>query len=252
LSWAAITVENDDTLSKLKSVTAPLHATDGAHQQGKHLLHFSSLCHTRDRVLERKRRRDVESDHDRDCFIGLCCSSTIVLISCFRYFCLSCYNLFEMALFIGMVSQKGGVRKSTLARLVAREYAKAGWNVKIADLDISQGTSYNWQARRLQNSLEPVIAVERFGTVDQAPRLGSHYDLVILDGPPHSTAGTLKIAQAAEMVVLPSGLSLDDLEPSVLLAHELVKKGIPRNRIVFALCRVGESEIGDCRGALLH
>ena len=147
-----------------------------------------------------------------------------------------------MALFIGMVSQKGGVGKSTLARLVAREYAKAGWNVKIADLDISQGTSYNWQARRLQNSLEPVIAVERFGTVDQALRLGSHYDLVILDGPPHSTAGTLKIAQAAEMVVLPSGLSLDDLEPSVLLAHELVKKGIPKNRIVFALCRVGESE----------
>src|SRR5436309_331234 len=94
-----------------------------------------------------------------------------------------------MALFIGMVSQKGGVGKSTLARLVAREYAKAGWNVKIADLDVSQGTSYHWQARRLQHSLEPVIPVERFGTVEQALRIGPQYDLVILDGPPHSTAG---------------------------------------------------------------
>jgi chromosome partitioning protein len=28
----------------------------------------------------------------------------------------------------------------------------------------------------------------------------------------------------------------------VLLAHELVKKGIDRQRIVFALCRVGDSE----------
>ncbi len=28
----------------------------------------------------------------------------------------------------------------------------------------------------------------------------------------------------------------------MLLAHELVKKGVPRKKITFALCRVGESE----------
>ncbi len=71
-----------------------------------------------------------------------------------------------MTLVVGMVSQKGGVGKSTLARLVAREYALAGWTVKIADLDVSQGTSFNWQSRRLQAGIEPVIAVERFGTVE--------------------------------------------------------------------------------------
>ncbi len=89
-----------------------------------------------------------------------------------------------MAILVGMVSQKGGVGKSTLARLVAREYAKAGWNVKIADLDISQGTSFSWQARRLQYQVEPVVPVERFGTVDQALKLADQYDLIILDAPP--------------------------------------------------------------------
>lgn len=143
---------------------------------------------------------------------------------------------------LGMVSQKGGVGKSTLARLVAREYANAGWTVKIADLDVSQGTSFNWQARRLQSAIDPAIPVERFGTVEQSLKVGAQYDLLILDGPPHSTAGTLKIAEASEMVVLPTGLSLDDLEPSVLLAHELAKKGIGRDKISFAMCRVGESE----------
>ena len=133
--------------------------------------------------------------------------------------------------------------KSTLARLVAREYANAGWSVKIADLDISQGTSFNWQSRRLQNGIEPVIAVERFGTVEQALRVAPHVDLLILDGPPHSTAGTLRIAQASDLVILPTGLSLDDMQPSVLLGHELVKKGIPKAKIAFALCRVGESEL---------
>jgi chromosome partitioning protein len=116
-----------------------------------------------------------------------------------------------MAVIVGMVSQKGGVGKSTLSRLVAREYALAGWTVKIADLDVSQGTSFNWQSRRLQAGIEPVIPVERFGTVEQALKTGIHYDLLILDGPPHSTAGTLKIAAASLLTILPTGLSLDDL-----------------------------------------
>jgi chromosome partitioning protein len=102
-----------------------------------------------------------------------------------------------MSIVIGICSQKGGVGKSTLARLIAREYARAKWAVKIADLDISQGTSFNWQARRLQYGIEPVVAVERFGTVDQALKVAPHVDLLILDGPPHSTVGTLRIAQAS-------------------------------------------------------
>ena len=148
-----------------------------------------------------------------------------------------------MTLILPIVSQKGGVGKSTLARLIAREYAAADWNVKIADLDIGQGTSFNWQSRRLQQQVEPIIAVERFGTVKQALKVASHVDLLILDGPPHSTAGTLKIAEASDLVILPTGLSLDDLQPSVLLAHELVKKGIAREKIAFALCRVGDSNL---------
>jgi chromosome partitioning protein len=148
-----------------------------------------------------------------------------------------------MTLILAIVSQKGGVGKSTLARLIAREYAAADWNIKIADLDIGQGTSFNWQSRRLQQDVEPVIAVERFGSVEQALKAVPHVDLLILDGPPHSTAGTLKIALASDLTILPTGLSLDDLQPSVLLAHELLKKGIARDKIAFALCRVGDSNL---------
>lgn len=147
-----------------------------------------------------------------------------------------------MVVVIGIVSQKGGVGKSTIARLLAREYADAGWQAKIADLDIAQGTSFSWQARRLRNNIKPVVAVERFGAVEQALRVADHYDLMILDGPPHSTAGTLRIAQASDFLVLPSGLALDDLEPSVLLGHELIQKGVQASKLAFALCRIGDSE----------
>jgi chromosome partitioning protein len=155
-----------------------------------------------------------------------------------------------MTTIIGIVSQKGGVGKSTIARLLAREYAQAGWNAKIADLDVAQGTSFNWQARRLRNDVTPAVAVERFGTVEQALRVADHYDLLILDGPPHSTAGTLRIAQASDIVILPSGLALDDLEPSVVLAQELVQKGVSGAKLTIAFCRVGDSEaeLSEARG----
>lgn len=154
-----------------------------------------------------------------------------------------------MTVMIGMVSQKGGVGKSTLSRLIAREYASAGWNVKIADLDISQGTSTDWKQRREQSGLHPEVAVEPFRTVAQAMRVAPLYDLLVFDGPPHSMAGTLDIARASDLVVLPSGLALDDLKPGVLLAHELVEAGIEAGRVIFALCRVGDrdNEISEAR-----
>jgi chromosome partitioning protein len=155
-----------------------------------------------------------------------------------------------MAVMVGVVSQKGGVGKSTIARLVAREYAAAGWNVKIADLDISQATSTDWKKRREQNALTPEVAVEPFRAVEQALRIAPHYDLLVFDGPPHSMAGTKEIARASQAVILPTGLSLDDLKPSILLAYELTEAGIDPDKIAFALCRVGdrETEIEEARG----
>ena len=140
------------------------------------------------------------------------------------------------------MSQKGGVGKSTCARLIAREYANAGWTVKIADLDVSQGTSTEWKRRRDAHGIQPEVAVEPFRTVEQALRVASHYDLLVFDAPPHSMAGTKEIARASDLVLLPTGLSLDDLRPTVLLAHELVEAGIPSEKLAAVLCRVGDRE----------
>src|SRR5271165_5168227 len=146
-----------------------------------------------------------------------------------------------MALIVAMVSQKGGVGKSTLARLLATAFAALSWVVKIADLDISQATSFQWRTRRLQNNIEPDVPVEQFASVTKALALADQYDMLVLDGEPHSTSKTKDIAEKSQLIVIPTGLSLDDLPPAVVLAHELVRHGIPRQKIVFALCRVGDS-----------
>lgn len=140
---------------------------------------------------------------------------------------------------VGMISQKGGVGKSTLTRALAYEASRNGLSVKIADLDIQQGTTVNWYRRRLEHDFEPIGSVESFKTVSHALKEADKYDLLILDGQARTSSATLEIARVADLIVQPTGVSIDDLEPAILTFHELVKAKIPKEKIVLALCRVG-------------
>lgn len=154
-----------------------------------------------------------------------------------------------MAIKIAIASQKGGVGKSSCARLIAREFAAQGWAVKIADLDIQQGTSFHWHKERAANKVKPEIRAEVFTSVAQALKDADNFDLFIMDGAPAASSATRDMAKAADLVLLPTGLSNDDLRPQILLAHELIKAGVRADRLFFVLWRVGDStvEIRDAR-----
>lgn len=139
---------------------------------------------------------------------------------------------------VGFVSQKGGTGKSTLARALAAVVAHAGLRVRIADLDPDQQTVLHWEKLRDENRGDPPITVEAFDTAAEAIESAEDDELLIVDAPAYASRGTLEIAEAATLVVQPSGASIDDLRPTVLLFHELVQAGIPRERLVVALCRI--------------
>ncbi len=144
-----------------------------------------------------------------------------------------------MAAVVAFVSQKGGVGKSTLARALAREAAAGGLRVKVADLDTQQGTTVDWHRQRMGAGIEPVVSVEAFSTAGQSLAVADHYDIIILDGPARTSQATVEIARAANLVVQPTGASLDDLRPAVREFHALAKAGIPVARLAFALNRIG-------------
>ena len=154
-----------------------------------------------------------------------------------------------MAVKIAIASQKGGVGKSSCARLIAREFADNGWKVKIADMDIQQGTSFHWCKERAANEILPEIRTETFASIKQALKDADNFDLFIMDGAPAASAATREMAKAADIVLLPTGLSNDDLRPQVLLGHELIKAGVGADKLFFVLWRVGDSdaEIQDAR-----
>ena len=156
-----------------------------------------------------------------------------------------------MAAVVAFVSQKGGVGKSTLSRALAREAAAGGLRVKVADLDIQQGTSVDWHRQRLNANIEPVVSVEAFATAAQALGVANGFDILIIDGPARTSQATLEIARAANLVVQPTGASLDDLRPAVREFHALVKAGIPSARLAFALNRIGtQAEEAETRAYL--
>jgi chromosome partitioning protein len=135
------------------------------------------------------------------------------------------------------------VAKSSLARLLAREYAATGRRVLLADMDVPQATSLEWSRRRMESGALPTVPVERFESTKQALKRARQLkvDCLVLDAKGLADAQTLEVARAADAVFIPSGLAVDDLLPAVRLAHELTHAGIPRGRLVVALCRAGDA-----------
>lgn len=153
-------------------------------------------------------------------------------------------------LVIACLSQKGGVGKSTLARLVARTYASHGWLVKIADFNTKQLTSADWCATRAENKITPEISAEPYSRVSQLRK--ENFDLVVADGRPDSDQSSMEIAKVSDLVIIPTGLPIDDLKPQLMFANELVQKGIEKDRILFVLNKTTESKVAvhDARNYL--
>ena len=84
--------------------------------------------------------------------------------------------------------------------------------------------------------------MQSFATVKTAIEDAARFDVVILDGKPNASDQTYEIASASDLVVIPTGQTVDDLHPGVVLAHTLRKKNIAIERIVFAMFKTTGSE----------
>jgi chromosome partitioning protein len=151
---------------------------------------------------------------------------------------------------ISFVGQKGGTGKSTLARAFAVEAARAGTGVVIADLDEAQRTSWDWGRRRAANDFKPAIPVEMVPRLQLFTR-AAQVDVLIVDAPGWTDASTAWLAQGSQLTVLPTGTSVDDLNPTIRLMHELKEKGLADWRLALALCRVhGDADAAFARDYL--
>jgi len=145
----------------------------------------------------------------------------------------------KIASFVG---QKGGVGKSTLARLLAVAAARQEYKVLLADFDLEQLSCVEWSAVRLRNGIAPDIEARVFNSLKNLHKKVSNLDLVVVDTRGLADELTKEISQESDVVFLPTGTSMDDLRPTLALARKLSKSRKISGKIVLILSKVGRSE----------
>jgi chromosome partitioning protein len=142
---------------------------------------------------------------------------------------------------VSFVSQKGGVGKSALARLFAVGAAHRGQRALLADFDLDQLTCVEWNAARLQAAIEPEIDARPFKSLKKLRKAEVDVDFIVADTRGLADDLTKELAEESDVVFLPTGTSLDDLRPTLVLARKLAKRGA-EGRIVIVLSKIGRSE----------
>ena len=142
---------------------------------------------------------------------------------------------------VSFVSQKGGVGKSSLARLTAVGGAHRGLNALLADFDLEQLTCVEWAALRMRGSIEPTIDARPFKSLKKLRKSDEGFDLIIADTRGLAEDLSHEIAEISDVVFLPTGASGDDLRPTLALARKLAKHGA-EGRLVIVLSKIGRSE----------
>lgn len=104
---------------------------------------------------------------------------------------------------IGVLNQKGGVGKSTLATNLAHTYATQGTRVLLVDADPQSKSATRWSSAREIEPLFPVIGMAKPTLHKDLPAVSRNYDITIIDGAPQLAEIGRSVILASDMVVIP-------------------------------------------------
>lgn len=103
---------------------------------------------------------------------------------------------------IGVLNQKGGAGKTTLATNLARGLQLAGSSVLLVDAD-PQGSARDWSAAN-ENQTVPVVGLDRPQLLKNDIKvISKNYDYTIIDGAPQLQETAAAAIAASDIILIP-------------------------------------------------
>ena len=126
---------------------------------------------------------------------------------------------------ISVIQSKGGTGKTTLSVMLAEAIRKMGYTVAVADGDPQQSAT-RW-ASRVKDFPFPIESVRSSSDFPGVVRRGNNPDFLIVDTPPGGLSFITESAEAADLVLLPTGVSPMDIDRTQVTLSWLIEMGIP-------------------------
>jgi chromosome partitioning protein len=103
---------------------------------------------------------------------------------------------------IGVLNQKGGVGKTTIAVNLASCFSMFGHKVLLVDAD-PQGSALAWSAAREAEPAFVVVGMAKTTLHREIPALAKNYDIVLIDGAPRVNELSRAAIMASDLVLIP-------------------------------------------------
>lgn len=107
---------------------------------------------------------------------------------------------------VGVLSQKGGVGKTTLSLNLASHWHSEGKRVLVVDAD-PQGSALAWSSARAAPPIFPVVGMAKPSLHRDLPTVAADYDVTVIDGAP-------RVNDLGRAAILASDLVLIPVQPS--------------------------------------